>query len=221
VDVRLAIDPTTWTAREGALFAAETVEMLGWREGLPWEWAILVEASLPRDAAIESLPAALGGDRRIARIEPLDPSLLGVPSAGPDEPPCWRDSPGLRLLLVTPAVFEEGWLPDGFRARDGAFRGLLPGVDGEVVLRAAFVPRSIAVSSWDMAENRPRPGLRAVPPGAVYFFHKADGGASFTPQEMKNLWLASLGAKTGEGFGRAVAGPWMRGAPARRTEEST
>jgi CRISPR-associated protein Cmr3 len=50
-----------------------------------------------------------------------------------------------------------------------------------------------------------------VPPGAVYFFERADG-RRFGEAEAKSLWLAALGTRTNEGFGRVVPGVWR---PAR------
>ena len=108
---------------------------------------------------------------------------------------------------MTPACFEAGWLPDDFAARDGAYHGRLPGVDAEVILRAAFVPRPTHVSGWDMERGHPKPTRRLVPEGAVYFFEKVDR-TPFTAGEMGGLWLATLGADGDEGFGRVVAGPW-------------
>jgi CRISPR-associated protein Cmr3 len=78
-----------------------------------------------------------------------------------------------------------------------------------VILRAAFVPRAVHVSGWDMKERRPKPTRRLVPAGAVYFFQKIDR-APFAAGEMAGLWLQALGKQgdRDEGFGRVVAGPW-------------
>jgi CRISPR-associated protein Cmr3 len=46
-----------------------------------------------------------------------------------------------------------------------------------------------------------------VPPGAVYFFERADG-KPFGEAEAEALWLTALGARTEEGFGRVVPGVW-------------
>jgi CRISPR-associated protein Cmr3 len=52
-----------------------------------------------------------------------------------------------------------------------------------------------------------------VSPGAVYFFEKADG-APFAESDARSLWLAAVGSRTHEGFGRVVPGVWS---PARST----
>jgi CRISPR-associated protein Cmr3 len=76
-----------------------------------------------------------------------------------------------------------------------------------VVLRAAVVPRPLHVSGWDMAARAPKPTSRMVPPGAVYFFERVDG-QPFGEAEARALWLAAIGARTDEGFGRVVPGTW-------------
>lgn len=109
---------------------------------------------------------------------------------------------------MTPALFDRGWLPDGFAAcDDNTYRGQLPGAEDELILRAALVPRAAHVSGWDMAKGQPKPTNRLVPPGAVYHFVRADG-AAFTSAQTERLWLAALGGRTREGFGRFVPGRW-------------
>jgi CRISPR-associated protein Cmr3 len=46
-----------------------------------------------------------------------------------------------------------------------------------------------------------------VPPGAVYFFERTDG-KPFGEAEARALWLASLGSRSSEGYGRVVPGVW-------------
>jgi CRISPR-associated protein Cmr3 len=198
-DVRLSIEPGTQTARDGMLFAPDTIEPMSADRGRRWEWAIGIEATLPAATPVDGVPWTLGGDRRIARPERV---------RGLFEPPApISGSEGLRLVAVTPLLFEKGWLPDGFAVRDGAYAGRLAGLDGELRLRAALVPHPVHISGWDMAAGQPKPTLRLVPPGAVYFFEKASG-AVFSAAELRGLWLTAIGARTNEGLGRVVAGRW-------------
>jgi CRISPR-associated protein Cmr3 len=46
-----------------------------------------------------------------------------------------------------------------------------------------------------------------VAPGAVYFFERADG-KPFGEADARSLWLAAVGGRTEEGFGRVVPGVW-------------
>jgi CRISPR-associated protein Cmr3 len=199
IQAHVRIRPDELTADEGILFSHDVVETLE-KEA---EWAIGVEVTLPG----ETLPglARLGSDGRLVWIEPLPEGVFDPPEPVLD---AFRaKSPGLRLVVVTPACFNRGWLPDGLERREGSFRGRLAGIDSELVLRAAFVPRPLHVSGWDMANGAPKPTSRMVPPGAVYFLERADG-QSFDEVTARALWLKALGARTEEGFGRVVAGVW-------------
>ncbi len=205
VDIRLGIDAETFTAREGMLFSSDTIEPLSTVDGHRWEWAIGLSAFVPIAAPIDSVPWTIGGDRRLARPQPVQ-GLFEAPTAMAFA----GGARGLRLVVVTPACFQNGWLPDGFSSRGGAYRGEIEGVAGDLVLRAAFVPRPEHVSGWDMALNQPKPTLRLVRPGAVYFFEKVSGDA-FSAEELRSLWLAAIGARSNEGLGRVVPGRWTPG----------
>lgn len=195
----VGIDPEKLTAKEEILFAEDVVEPFD-REG---RFALGLEVELPEQVTLER--ATLGGDRRLVELAALDRVLFEPPA---ELLAAFRaGAPGLRLVLVTPARFEAGWLPDGFDAKDGAYYGTLPGIEGELVLRAAFVERPIAVSGWDLAEGKAKRTDRMVPPGSVFFVARRDGG-SFTDQDARILWLAAIGGRTEEGFGRIVPGIW-------------
>lgn len=204
LDVRLSLDEATLTAANGLLYAVEIVEPLV--HVLPAtteERAIAVAFESPRPLA-DGAWLSVGGKSRLVRAEAVDPQIFAPPDL--DVGPC----DAVRLLVVTPARFERGWLPDGLERRGSLYRGRIPGFEDELVLRAAFVPRPVHVSGWDMAggpRGRPRPTDRLVAPGAVYVFHKASG-RPFEPAELKRAWLASWGARTKEGFGRFLAAAW-------------
>lgn len=196
---RVAMESAAQTALDGGLFShdvVETVETTG-------EWAIAAQVASP-DTVFGSM-ATLGSDRRLARVETIDESLFAPPAALAKA--LEREVPGLRLMMVTPAIFSHGWLPDPLRPHDGAYVGRLPGCPDEVVLRAAMAPRPVPISGWDVAGGAPRRTDLAVAPGAVFFVQRADGG-TFAPDHVRALWLAALGGRTDDGFGRVVAAPW-------------
>jgi len=199
VQVHVGIRPEELTSHDGVLFSHDVVETLD-PDG---EWALGVEVALPAGG----LPnvATLGSDSRLARVESLPATLFEPPSHVLE---AFRtSSAGLRLVAVSPLCFAKGWLPDGLVKTDGEYRGQLAGLDHEVILRAALVPRPIHVSGWDMAKGQPKPTSRMVPPGAVYFFERADG-TPISEADAKALWLGALGTRTDEGFGRVVPGFW-------------
>jgi CRISPR-associated protein Cmr3 len=199
LQAHVGIRPAELTADDGALFEHDVVETLE-RQA---EWALGVEVVLP-DEDTPAL-ARLGSDGRLARIDVLPSAIFEPPDALLEA--FGTNFRGIRLVVVTPACFEQGWLPDGLKSQDGEIRGRLPALEPEVVLRAAMVPRPVHISGWDMAAGVPKPTSRMVAPGAVYFFERADGGA-FGVREARTLWLAAAGARTDEGFGRLVPGTW-------------
>jgi len=204
IQAHIEIREATRTVKDEALYSHDVVEALErspeWTHGA--EWALGVEVVLPgRAPAI----ASLGSDGRLARVEALPAPVFEPPSSVIDA--FERGSRGLRLVAVTPACFAGGWRPDGLERSGGELRGRIPGLAPELVLRAAMVPRPIHVSGWDLATRRPKPAASMVPPGAVYFFERADGGA-FGSSEARALWLAAIGDRTAEGFGRVIPGVW-------------
>jgi CRISPR-associated protein Cmr3 len=199
VQVHVGIRPEELTADEGVLFSHDVVETLE----PDAEWAIGIEVALP--SGDTPAVATLGSDGRLIRIEALPDQAFDLPDSVLE---AFRaGSAGLRLVVTSPACFGRGWLPDGLDSRDREYRGRVDGLDVEVVLRAAAVPRPLHVSGWDMADRAPKPTSRMVPPGAVYFFERVDG-QPFGEPEARALWLAALGARTDEGFGRVVPGTW-------------
>lgn len=201
LQTHVCISSSTHTAVEEMLFSHELVEMIDRQH----EWAIGCEVEFPSDAYVDM--ATLGSDSRLARVEPIPAPIFDPPH---ELMRAFERKPrGLRLMVVTPCAFEQGWLPSGFACvpPHQEFRGWLPGVAAELILRAALVDRPVGVSGWDIERRRPKPTTRMVPPGSVYMFVRVDG-QPFTSTEARALWLAAHGERTDEGFGRIIPGVW-------------
>ncbi len=202
----VTLDPKTHTAKESLLYATTRLATLE-RDASDTlhEWSIGIVANLP-DAPPEHLSA--GGKRHLGATTPLPDALLTMPDALASA--FDRGPLGLRLMAATPLHFASGWLIDGLLWDDSrsAWTGSLNGqIDTPLVLRAAIVPRPEHVSGWDMAHRRPKPTLRLVPAGAMYFFTRADG-KPFTRAQATKLWLMQLGQAREDGFGTVVPGVW-------------
>lgn len=199
VQTRIELQPDALTPGEGMIFSHDVLETLE----PDAEWAMGCEVLVPD--ALPFGPVTLGSDSRLAAMETLPQDLFAPPSQLVEAMP--DGSRGLRLITVTPTAFERGWLPDGMQVHDREYRGTLRPLDGDVVLRAAFVQRPVHVSGWDMVAGKPKATSRMVPRGSVYFFERPDG-RPFTSDDVRALWLAAVGDRTDEGFGRVVAGTW-------------
>lgn len=109
--------------------------------------------------------ARLGGEGRLAAWSRQDAAhQLQVP-----QPP--TGAKGVLLLLLAPALFEQGWLPDGFapKATDEQVRwhGRLHEVDLRIV--SAVCGKAQREGGWNMADRRSRPVQSLVPAGSCYF----------------------------------------------------
>jgi CRISPR-associated protein Cmr3 len=126
---------------------------------------------------------------------------------------------GLRLLLVTPALFTHGWLPAWMAD------GVIPGLGGskvQVNLTGVATDRHISVSGWQLTRNNPassgtgsgpRANRYAVPAGTVLFFNFASGTP--TREQLTELWhtlwlhpVSDRGLDCNEGFGLVLPGLW-------------
>lgn len=146
----------------------------------------------------------VGGEARLAKISNLA-------SAWPICPQSLKDSLSktrfFRLVLITPAIFVNGYLPnfidpDSLQGRLGNLK---------VSLKAAAVPRWQAGTSWDMLQGKTGQGMRTVqrlvPAGAVYWFEIKHGDAS----QLANYWLTSISdERQNDGYGLVAPGIWTQ-----------
>lgn len=202
--VQLRIDHSTRSAEPGGSFATGLLEPLfNDRQELALGLQIEVPDAVHPDEFLER-PLLLG-KRRLAHTAALEPEIFAPPVL------FGGASRGLRVIQITPAQFSRGWLPDGLSpskdAEGPAYVGSIPGLDGEVMLRAALA-RPLELSTFDMAQRRPRATRRLVAPGSVFYFERLNG-APFQAAERQRLWLSSWGQMQDEGCGLWVAGPWQ------------
>lgn len=183
--VGIGLNADTRSADEGKLFTTQAVAFKT-RVGFV---ASVRGAALPAQGSLR-----LGGDGRAASSQavahhPAQADLQKINAQG-----------RCRIVLTTPGLFAQGWLPNGFqREADGHHWLTLHGVRARLV--CATVPRAETISGWDLANWQPKAALRAAPAGSVY-------------------WLDQLHA-TPEALGKlADSGFWSEACedPQRRTE---
>ncbi len=120
----------------------------------------------------------LGGDGRGARYQRLDyepptPPFDAIARAG-----------RFRLILATPGLFADGWLPPGVRREGTDYLWSAGGCAARLV--CAALPRREVVSGWDLFAWRPKDAQRAAPAGSVYWFEELQG-----PPEKLAAWAAA------------------------------
>ncbi len=114
-----------------------------------------------------------------------------------------------RMVLVTPAIFHDGWKPGWLNDQ---LIGSPPGLSATLKLVGVSIQRWRAVSGWSLANlpgqpRGPKPVRRVVPAGGVYFFETIDGTAS----GLEERWLESVSddeQDQRDGFGLAIWGVW-------------
>ncbi|MFN7019290.1 MAG: type III-B CRISPR module-associated Cmr3 family protein [Fimbriimonadales bacterium] len=212
----------TGTADEGMLYTVEyrTYESLQAREDKLTlsEWSLVAQVQINSQDEIGGV-GALGGERRLAYVEPYDRWLeCPNPLQHALQNACY-----VRMYLATPAIFTYGWRPGWIREKNSGgtpqLIGAPPGLNG-IALRlvAAAVPRRVAVSGWNLRIDcyGPKPVRWCAPAGSVYFFEVVDGNASLLTTEG---WLISVSDSVEHGgrpdngdreagFGLALWGVW-------------
>ncbi len=193
--VGLGLDRSKRTAREGLLYSIEPLRFE--RDAS----LVLRVSGLPEGVSLPT-EVALGGEGRFARV-----STLPAPNVQPDRDRVAQTvekTHRFRLVLLQPALFARGWIPDGLKLVRGrehdCWEGELNGVRCRLVSACLEKPRRIG--GWDMANNRPKPLRSYVPAGSVYFFETDAPGA----EVVEKLDDARVGADGRLGFGQCVVG---------------
>ena len=198
----VAIDPRTSTAADSKLFQTE---------------GLVLDSRKASDAAAGGLRLLawcgeplgnclvhLGGERRLAALEPQDAIVWPQPPRG------WLQeivsSGGMSLTLLTPGIFLTGYRPGWL---DAAGIGSPPNIPAlRLQLCAVAVERWQAHSGWDLAANRPRPSRKLAAAGTTYWFRILDGADE---ESLSMLWLANVSDREQDrrdGFGLALPSAW-------------
>lgn len=191
VDARVGIglSADTRSAEDGKLFTAQAV---AFQPGIGFVVSVR-GADLPAHGTLR-----LGGDGRTASSHSMawqnaQADLSAIAAQG-----------RCRIVLTSPGLFAQGWLPNGFAPQaDGNTWLDLHGVRGRLV--CASVPRAETVSGWDLARWQPKAALRAAPAGSVYWLDELQA----TPDALGKLaengfWSAACedAQRRAEGFNR-------------------
>jgi CRISPR-associated protein Cmr3 len=199
LDARLGI-ATDWrkgTVIDGALYTTEAVAM---KPGVGFVAAVHgVGGHLPTNGLLR-----FGGDGRGAAIEPMCFDLMHQPCAPIEDG-------RFRLLLTTPGIFPGGWRLPGLCA-DGTWHF----AGGRARLVAASADRLQTLSGWDLARGAPKPAVRAVPAGAVYWFDCLEGDVSALQAHVARGLSLDDPARRAEGFNNCMLAAW----PQVRTPDS-
>ncbi len=204
--VGIALDPTTRRAADGQLFSMQAVALhkAEHQHGSASDYSVGFLADISGAELPEQMLLRFGGDGRAAQATRQEHE---APEA-PDE--CdyqsLLESQKCRLILTSPGLFEDGWMPTGVKKeKDGSsLRFELGGVKARLV--CAAVPRTEVVSGFDVAKRRPKPAQRVAPIGSVYWLDELEASKkALRGLAEQGLWSgpeAEDPSRSVEGFNR-------------------
>jgi len=225
--MHVSIEADTYTAKDGMLFKTVgldmTVNTQETRGSLnphfvaePLALSARIEASGDWPNKLEQLSTSrpllhpLGGERRLVRWETVrNDKAWQCPTDLTKAFQALTTGQGVRLVLATPGIFQQGWLPDWIDCTNG-WKGIPPGSTVELQLIGACVERWKPISGWGLENGKvgPKAIRRIVPAGSVYFFKLINGSASAL---INDYWLRSVADDVQDrrdGFGLALWGLW-------------
>jgi len=208
-DIRthIAIKPSSLTTEAGILFQTAGLNMwdceqknLEHGSKFP-EHAIGLIACI--DGNITSNSVVLGGEQRLSAITTFENQWPAIPVSLCDD---IASAKGLSLSLLTPALFEKGWLPGWID--ETTMEGRPPDCEKLTLkLQSAAVGSWQPQSGWDLDTQKPRAARKMVPAGASFWFEVKN----FHAEDVKKLWMQTISDSIQDrrdGFGLALPSPY-------------
>lgn len=198
----VSIGHESQTATDGALFQTSGLEFVQQPHNLSslTPLALAIESSL--EIANQIAPA--GGERRLARWQKHAGNLPQAPSNLLEQ---IQDAKACRVILLTPAHFEQGYRPTWLLEQQ-THNGV------KAQLKAVSCGRAIVVSGWDFVKNKPKPTRRLAPAGSVYYLKLEFLENVNLKNWLGELWLQGISDNEQDrldGFGIAAIGTWNEG----------
>lgn len=186
VRVHTEISRESRTVVEGQLFRSDAVRFES-EDGTGW-FGLAFRSDAP--SLIPTL-LAFGADRGVVALRPT-PGDWYEP---PPELTALAGATRLRLVLLTPAIFDDGFAPNH------------PIAGAKVV--AAAVGRAEIISGWDLESGAPKHTRRAAPAGSVYWVDLPAGANA--EEWASRMWMMSVcegsdGQNQRDGFGLVLVG---------------
>ncbi len=204
--LHVSMNPDTLTAKDGALFETSGLEFTSpgrdnkTRLSGARRLALAVVVDRRETSGIVAGLASLGGERRMVSWRSRSDNDL--PNCPPDLLAAIVKQKACRVVLLTPACFEQGYRPGWLvEPRDGV----------QPSLQAIAIQRPQIVSGWRLEHPAgPKPTRRLAPSGTVLFL-SLTGDNQAIEQWVKGIWMQCISDKVedrNDGFGLAVLGSW-------------
>lgn len=201
---RAAADKKFYSAEYLRLCAGVTMTAVASCEARNREGTLDVLARLFPEEGIRR-DIIFGGQRGMVQLEGRRAKEGPVESEQPGSFPGNR----IKFVLLSPALFRNGWIPGWTDSQDGRVKLREKGHDGDVDARlvAACIPKPQAISGWDSGGNVPKATRMLAPAGSVYYFECGSEEAALALCRCLHGRVRSddLGE---QGFGLGVCGRW-------------
>ncbi|MEM3473609.1 MAG: type III-B CRISPR module-associated protein Cmr3 [archaeon] len=153
-----------------------------------------------------------GGETRLVRFEKNTDMDNIITKINESAKGVLKDNKHIKFVLITPAIFEKGWIPDFL---DDKFEGTLHGTNVKLKLISCMLGRNGYIGGFDLAKGYPKEMKKAVPIGSVYFFEVVENenqNLDTKIDELINLYnFNSIETREDflkQGFGQIIIGGW-------------
>jgi CRISPR-associated protein Cmr3 len=163
--VGIKLDKSTKSTEENYLYSASHIRL---KEG----FGFLVEVNNDNNLLPNQGYLRLGGDTRVAEFKEIDFDLSSITEDIVNNLPELNEDFLLEFILLTPAIFKNGWYPDFLNNDMGFLKGEFGGIS--LTLISAVLGKPLYIGGFDLAKGYPKEMKKAVPAGSVYYF-KIDG----------------------------------------------
>jgi CRISPR-associated protein Cmr3 len=191
----------THTTNEGALYRVDMLRFkasyLNENQGNDKMAAIVVEYE--GLSLLEKSITKIGGEGKAAFYEPIYEAthcLVAAPNALSDN--------RFRLCLITPSIFDNGWLPNWINPND--FTGEYKGLKLKLLATVLGKPLSVGGFGFSLQSKKfePKKMYKAIPAGSVYYFEILQGTLAAITAAFHYQSISEQ--KANEGFGITYLG---------------
>jgi CRISPR-associated protein Cmr3 len=203
--MHVSIDADKEVARDGMLFQTSGLEFTSPGEDehrLKDARRLALAVAVDEHQQFQLSPGctSFGGERRIITWRK---SHKGLPCCSPELEQAIITNKACRVFLLTPACFEQGYLPTQFR-KDAEQHGITAS------LKAIAIQRPQVASGWDLDLRKPKSSRRLAPAGTVFFL-ALEGNDDAIRTWIRSTWMRCISDDPQDcmdGFGLAVLGTW-------------
>ena len=112
----------------------------------------------------------LGGDTRVVELEELEEGMIEkiFSQFRLQIIEKIKNSKRFKMILLTPAIFQNGWYPDFLNISNDELKGKWEGI--EIKLVGCILGKPKYLGGFDLVKQTPKSIKKVIPPGSVYFF---------------------------------------------------